>query len=191
VSIFLVASPRPSNGTPFGEQLPMELCCIEDADEHEDKASPCAYYLNNPTLRLRREKSIVSSSAIAFIPKDVAPRVARPWHIWSSRPRRIAHLAWANIFQADILALATTEMPRTYDKYHHWLNVHHDGREEHGHGWRMHLPECASAHAFASPPNELHEVEHECHHDGDLQSVEKIDDASAGATVHHAGADLQ
>lgn len=154
----------------------MELCRLKDADEHEEIASPCTHDLDNPTGNLRGEESIVFSTAIANIPEHVATRVARSRYVGGFRPRWITH---ACARQTHLLARTAAKLPRTYDKNHHWLDVDHDSGEEHEQGWTMHLQESACTHALASPPNKLYEIEHECHHDGNLQAMEKIDDARA------------
>jgi len=55
----------------------------------------------------------------------------------------------------------------------------------------MDLPESACTPLLASPPHKLGKVQHERHHDCNLQSMKEIYDSSAAAAVHHTRANVE
>lgn len=55
----------------------------------------------------------------------------------------------------------------------------------------MLFPAAPSSGLTASPINELREVEHDRHHDSNLETVEEIHGTSASTSVHHGGTNIQ
>jgi len=66
----------------------VELCGLEDADEHENVASPRADALDGPARSYRWEDGVLTSSAIADVPEDVAAR-GRASPLIPVRPSRV------------------------------------------------------------------------------------------------------
>lgn len=188
-----LTSCSPPNGAPLFGKFDVKPCRLEDTDKHEDIASPSADHLDQPTLPHSREHSVVTSRAVAHVPEDVAASGAFAAGRRRSRPRGICHACGRTVArEPEARTSVTTNLPRAYDKNHHWLDINKNGRKQRDHGGSLPCPESAfRPHPLASPPHKLRKIEHKRQHNGDLQSMEEINDSCAGAPVHHAGANIK
>jgi len=181
--------PTSSNGTEFGLQLLVQLSGLHDSNEHEDKTSPSAENLNQPTLCLVWEGRKKGTSAIFVGPECTSILVAwtgrsiGPWLI------RSASGVCGFIETKDVIGTAH-KVPRADRQNHQWLHVYKNRRNKCVEDWFVNLPAGASPTLLAPPIHKLHEIEHHCHHDCGLKSMEKINNPFTCTTVHHGSAHL-
>lgn len=116
----------PSNGFPFGCKLRVQLGGLKDSDEHDDVTSPGADDLDSPACRHCREDWILTSSAVAHIPKQVATR-------GRACPSFIVTPRWVGVFSCDttiwhvwreVRAGSAAKLPGAYHENRQWLDIH-------------------------------------------------------------------
>lgn len=91
----------------------------------------------------------------------------------------------------EIAAWATDQLETATRKDGHWLEIGHDCRKQHQDCRSMLFPHASTPGLSTAPVNELDKVEHNCHHNGNLETVEEVHGTSAGASVHHRSTNVQ
>lgn len=178
----LTRSSASSYHAPLISKLDMKLRCLHNTYEHKEESSPSAYNLDSPTAWLIWKRRIMFPVAILFRPKYISTRMALAIAIWIQRPRRISKPRWRAIFYR---ASRATELPGSNYKNEHRLNVHHDCRKEHAERWLVNLPTSANATLLTPPPSKLDKIEHNSHHESNLEAVEEIHHTAARTSIHH------
>jgi len=168
--------------------LQMQLGRHHHRNKHDNKSSPCCNDLNDPAFPLIREQcqQLTLASIMCTCPEPIAITVAltifgAPW--WETPATgRATCIRWIG----DIHTRTTQEFPRTHNQDCHGLEICHDGRHKHKQCWELIPP-----HGFTSPVNKLHQVEHDCHHQSNLESMKEIDRPCTCTTIHHRCSDIQ